>query len=798
MPASTAHPKRFRAVLAWVLLIVVTVLGQASAVQDADLMDRPISAIRIEGLRRVSEQLVRNQLRSAAGGPYDPQTIRNDVALLTRLGEFTLVTAEAQLQTDGSVVVIYRVIEAAIIAEVQVVGNKVISDQDLLAATRLTRGMRRDDFLIENAKRAIETLYRRRGHYLTAVSVEESELQETGILFFRIIEGPRVSIRAIEFVGNTAFNDEQLHAEISTRAAMPLIRRGELDEDRLIDDMAALDRYYRDRGYLDVRVGHTIDLSPDQTEVKVSFFVEEGRRFTIRSIATEPDPLRVFSAEQLAALLQIKPGDVFSRDTIRVSREIIRRAYLQLGYIDLREPQAIRITQRRSSEHAEVDLVLQISEGRPYKVGWVEIKGNSLTQDKVIRRQLRRLRPGRPFDGREIQRSIDRLLRTRLFSDVHITVQDPDPDDPEYRDVLVEVKESNTGSVAFGIAAGSDTGVFGDFRLTQRNFDITDLPESPGELLSGRAFRGGGQRFSMALQPGDEFFRYAVSWTEPRIFDSDNSLRITGAFRDREFRSSGRHLYDEERLSVSTSLGRRIGEFWNASINARFERIELDNIVGNAPVDVFAASGPDNLTSLGFSLTRSTVKTFTRPGEGSRLELALDQVGALGGDFNYTVASLDYTVFLTLHRDFLGRKSILKLNSRVAHIIGGNAPVYERFYLGGRSFRGFDFREVSPKGVDGAGMQTTDPVGGDWLLFLGAQYEVPLIQEALTGVVFLDTGTVVNDPGFEDYRATVGLGIRIYIPQLGPVPIAFDFATPISKQPGDDTQVLSFSAELPF
>ena len=789
---------RCRAVHAWVLLIVVTVLGQASAVQDPDLMDRPISAIRIEGLQRVSEQLVRNQLRSAAGGLYNPQTIRNDVALLTRLGEFTHVTAEAELQNDGSVVVIYRVIEAAIIAEVQVVGNKVISDQDLLAETRLTRGMRRDDFLIENAKRAIETLYRRRGHYLTAVAIDESELQETGILFFRIIEGPRVSIRAIEFVGNTAFNDEQLHAEISTRAALPLIRRGELDEDRLIDDMAALDRYYRDRGYLDVRVGHTIDLSPDQTEVKVSFFLEEGRRFTIRSIATEPDPLRVFSAEQLAALLQIKPGDVYSRDKIRVSREIIRRAYLQLGYVDLRQPQAIRITQRRSSEHAEVDLVLQISEGRPYKVGWVEIKGNSLTQDKVIRRQLRRLRPGRPFDGREIQRSIDRLLRTRLFSDVHITVQDPDPDDPEYRDVLVEVKESNTGSVAFGIAAGSDTGVFGDFRLTQRNFDVTDLPESPGELFSGRAFRGAGQRFSMTLQPGDEFFRYAISWTEPRIFDSDNSLRITGAFRDREFRSSGRRLYDEERLSLSTSLGRRIGEFWDASINARFERIELDNIVDNAPVDIFAASGSDNLTSLGFGLTRSTVKTLTRPGEGSRLELALDQVGALGGDFDYTVASLEYTVFLTLHRDFLGRKSILKLNSRVAHIIGGNAPVYERFYLGGRSFRGFDFREVSPKGLDSADMQTTDPVGGDWLLFLGAQYEVPLIQEALTGVVFLDTGTVVNDPGFEDYRATVGLGIRIYIPQLGPVPIAFDFAVPISKEPGDDTQVLSFSAELPF
>ena len=132
------------------------------------------------------------------------------------------------------------------------------------------------------------------------------------------------------------------------------------------------------------------------------------------------------------------------------------------------------------------------------------------------------------------------------------------------------------------------------------------------------------------------------------------------------------------------------------------------------------------------------------------------------------------------------------------YIFGGDAPVYNRFYLGGRSFRGFDFREVSPKGISLFGTQTDDPVGGDWLFFAGAQYEFPLIQEMLTGVVFLDTGTVINDPGFDDYRASVGAGIRIYIPQFGPVPLAFDFGFPIQKEDSDDTQVFSFSAELPF
>ena len=84
------------------------------------------------------------------------------------------------------------------------------------------------------------------------------------------------------------------------------------------------------------------------------------------------------------------------------------------------------------------------------------------------------------------------------------------------------------------------------------------------------------------------------------------------------------------------------------------------------------------------------------------------------------------------------------------------------------------------------------------MFFAGAQYEVPLISENLTGVVFLDTGTVTDDLGFDEYRASIGVGIRIYIPQFGPIPIAFDLAVPLLKEEGDDTQVLSFSAELPF
>ncbi|MEE8147423.1 MAG: outer membrane protein assembly factor BamA, partial [Longimicrobiales bacterium] len=442
------------------LLIVEVVCGQGLEEDDLDLADRPISEIRIDQLNRVDEQLVRNQLRSAVGEPYDPPTVKDDVARLYRLGEFKSVTAEAELQPDGSVVLIYFVVEAAIISEVQVVGNKLIPDQDLLAAARVARGVPIDPFLIEQAKRAMETLYRERGHYLTTVNVDESELEETGILFFRVIEGPRVKVRAIEFEGNTAFSDRELHSEIQTRTAMPVFRRGELDEERLIDDVAALVRFYTGDGFLDVRVDRTIDISPDSTEAKVTFLIVEGRRYILRSVQTDPDPLRVFSREQIEAMLTIKPGDVYSRRKILTSRQVIRDAYGLMGYLDV----SINATELRSGEQPEVDLLLEMNEGRQYKVGLIGVKGNSLTRDTVIRRNVH-LQPGRPFDAREIQRSADRIRRTRLFGDVDITVQEPDPGNPDYRDVLVEVKEANTGSVNFGVAAGSDTGFFGELSL---------------------------------------------------------------------------------------------------------------------------------------------------------------------------------------------------------------------------------------------------------------------------------------------------------------------------------------------
>lgn len=793
-PSATAR----LALLVAATLLLLGAFARSATAQDADVFrDRPISSLRIDGLQRVARQTVENQIRTAVGDPFDPEVVRADARRINRLGEFKRVEVAVEPKGDGTVVVVYQLEEHAIINEVQVVGNQLISDQDLLGVVRHFPGLARDDFLIEDARQAMAELYRERGHYLASISVNQTQLQENGVLLFEVIEGPRVRVKAVAFEGNDALPDERLYAQVRTRPSIAFIRKGVLDEDVLVEDLAALDRFYKSRGYLDVRVDRRIELSPDSREVKVTFLVDEGQQFTLRSVTARSrfggEPLQVFAPEQIAAIIKIRPGDVYRQDLVDDSVLAVQEAYERLGYLSEGFSRRVEAEAVRTAEGAQVDLLLQIDEGERYRVGLVNINGNFLTRDKVIRR-LVRLRPGHLFDATELAESRRRINETRLFNDVRITLQPPDPVDPETRDVLVEIKERNTGSVNFGVAVGSDAGVFGELSLSQNNFDVTDWPASLDELISGAAFRGGGQRFNMTLRPGNELFQYSISLIEPHIFESDFSLGGSGGWFARQFRD-----YDEERLRATVTLGRALGDFWSASVAVRGERVELNDIDLDAPREVFRDAGPDSLTGVSFNLVRTTLTPRIRPGAGSRLELSYELVGALGGDYDFSTISAELTNYYTLREDFLGRRTTLRLDTRASYLFGGRAPTYERFYLGGGSFRGFDFRTVSPKGFRAdTGQRGDDPVGGTWLFFAGAQYEFPLFGEVLSGVFFVDSGTVVDDVGFDAYRVSAGTGIRLAVPALGPVPIAIDFGFPIVKEDGDESRTLTFSAEVPF
>jgi outer membrane protein insertion porin family len=472
-----------------------------------------------------------------------------------------------------------------------------------------------------------------------------------------------------------------------------------------------------------------------------------------------------------------------------------------MGYVDAR----VQKFELRDESKPEVDLLLVVDEGRHFKTGVINIAGNDITQRKVILRELDNIRPDRPLDTSGQRRNDKfqteaerRLEESRLFEpgSIKMTVQPERPENPGYRDVLLELKETNTGSFNFGAAVSSDAGVTGLVSLNQRNFAWDDFPDSFGELTSGRAFRGGGQIFNISLAPGTELQTYAISLTDPALFDTDYTGSLVGSYRQREYDE-----YDEDRLTGRISLGRRFGQRWGGSIAARFENVDIHNIDPDSPVDLFEVEGASVVTGLGANLVRTTVDSRFRATEGSRVELGAERVGVFGGDYEFTKLNAEYQVYFPIYENFLGLKTVMSVKTAAQYIPEGNdeAPVFERYYLGGSSFRGFRYRTISPKGIRNDTMTLgDDPVGGSWSFFAGTEIEQPVFQDVISVVGFIDSGTVTDDIGFDDYRLSAGVGLRFRVPALGPAPLAFDFGFPILKHFGDRERNFSFTIDLPF
>ena len=758
--------------------------------QAQDLANRPVADIRIEGLKQVTSKLVLNQVRLLKGGPYDAKLVQEDVVRITHLGRFSSVTARVEPRADGSLVVTFVVQELPLLADVLVVGNKALADQELLTLAGLKTGDPIDPFLIERGVRQMQAAYEKQGYFQAQITPDQELLKDANVLIFRVREGASSQIRAIRFENNTIYTDKQLRSKIKSEEAWNLLfvipfKKGEVNREQLEQDAARLRDFYRDNGYLDAQVGRRIEVSPDQKDAVVVFIINEGRQFTVASIRIEGNQL--FSADQILQAMYLKAGDVFASDRLRKTQESLVDLYGKLGFIETR----INIERLFHEKEPKVDLLIKIDEGHAYTVGTVMISGNQTTQDKVAQRQVRGMLPGRRFDRSGIATTETRLKESPFFGDAKVAILG-DPQDFT-RDVLIEVKEKQTGSLSLGAGLGSDLGFSGSIDLTQRNFDITDWPESAGEFFTGRAFRGAGQYFNVALQPGNQYSQYRVSFSEPSLLESGYFLDTNAYYTNWD-----QSLWHEKRMGGNVGLGHRFGDVWSASVRARGESVDITTIDPSAATDVFAVQGNSMLTALALGISRTTTDSRLFPTTGSTLDVSLSRAGLLGGDYDFTKAEASYHKYWTVDEDFFGYKTVVSFRGQAGYIFD-TAPFFERFYTGGRGFRGFKFHGIGPRGIrNDNGQPSEDSIGGNWNFFAGLEYNFPIYQDVLRGVVFTDTGTVQDNIGFDQYRASLGAGVRIKIPFLGQAPFALDFAIPFAKKTGDQTQFISFSIDVPF
>jgi outer membrane protein insertion porin family len=754
-----------------------------SPVPRADLRGRTVEDVRILGNREVSTAIILNVVRTRPGDAFDPDTVREDYQRIYGLRRFTNVEAKVE-PTETGVIVVFVVTEQRQITAITLTGNTAVDTRTLEGVLDIRVGEAIDRFRIALARQAMENLYRDRNYPFAHVEVQPEPLAERGEVVFRIVEGPNVRVRNIDFIGARSFTEDRLKRQIETRTWIWIIRSGAYRPETVEDDVASLQRFYQSKGFFDARVGRRLIWSPDMTELQIEFLIDEGQRYVIDRISFRG--ISRLSEAQLREGLRLREGMTFDGDILQRDIRAIVRAYSPFGFIyqpQSPDPDYLRIDARPifGAQPGTVELVYDVSEGRPFRVGRIIPRGNSRTQDKVVLREMR-VAPGQLYNSGELQDAVERLRATPYFSSAVVT---PIGDDPEVRDVLVEVQEDRTARFLIGGGVNSNGGIGGNLTYEQQNFDIANWPRGWGELFSDRAFVGAGQTFRASVEPGTEATNVSLFFSEPYLFDQAYGFSAEAYFRQRE-----REDYDDERLGGRISFTRRFDFVHSARLSLRGERVKITDI--NDPevraVEILELEGENMLTSVGLQFRRDTTNRGLLPSQGTTTTLAWESFGALGGDFTFQRFTLGWDGYRMLAEDLQERKTVLGLHADIGYITG-DAPFFERFYGGGiGSVRGFRFRGISPR----SGPED-DAVGGSFMLTGSAEVNFPITGENLRGVVFVDAGTVEEDFEIGTIRTSIGAGIRLTLPFLGQTPIAVDLAYPITKDDEDDTQVISFS-----
>jgi outer membrane protein assembly complex protein YaeT len=764
----------------------------ASLPASAQVSDAPpggypstVVEVRFEGLEHVREQTARSYVKTRVGDEFNAEVVRNDEQRLLKSARFSSVVATRTQTTEG-VIVTFIVQERPLVEGLRIEGNKVFSDETLRKELTFGTYSPLNAFEVEAGRQAILAKYTARGYAQAAVETDPEALQDNRVVY-RVVEGPQVRVRDLEFEGNEYYTDWRLSRAVASAERLWPFVDGFLDPEQVQRDLTTIRNLYVSEGFLDVEVDRLLEYSADKTSAALTFVVREGPRYRVNRMIFRGNT--VFGDEELAGRLQLGRGEYYVAETVRRDVERLEETYGELGYINALvderkqylDPTAPLPEWARDLPEEPVGLlnvVFDVQEADQFRVGRVHIRGNDVTQDRVIRRELRFF-PEQLFNTVAVEKSRRGLRETWLFEDVSIT---PVGETPGVRDALVQVEEGRTAEFLIGVGVSTNSGLLGTISLTERNFDILNWPTSWDELTSGHAWRGAGQTFRIVAEPGSELNRFHVEWTEPYLFDRPYSLTTKAFLFDRR-----REDYDEGRYGGVVSLGHLFENRWYGEVSTRLESIELSNLDTNVPPEVAQLNGSTQLVGVKGTLVRDRTDSRWTPTTGDRIRFSYEQVM---GDFTFGRAFAEYRRYHPLYVDAFDRKHVLAGRVSVGHIFG-DAPVFERFYGGGTgSIRGFRYRGIGPRA---APPFDNDPVGGDFEFLAGAEYNFPIVTEQLRGVIFLDTGTVERDFEITTYRASIGAGLRWVVPVLGPVPMSLDFGIPISKDEDDETQLISFT-----
>ncbi|WBH16592.1 outer membrane protein assembly factor BamA [Sphingomonas radiodurans] len=705
-----------------------------AAAPVAPAVERQIKSLRVEGSQRIEAETALSYTKLRIGQTYTNETLDQAIKDLYASDLFADVTVSGAESGD----IVLRVRENPIINRVILEGNKRLKEDKITKEIRLKpRQVFTRTAVRQDVARIVE-LYRRQGRFGASVAPKMVALDQNRVdVVFEISEGPKSKVRQINIIGNEVFDDDKLREQMATKQARLfrlLSSNTTYDQDRLAYDQQKLRQFYLTEGYADFRVTSAVaELTPDKEDFIITYVVEEGARYKFGEVSVDSD-IRDFDDKALAKTLALKKGDWYNAKLVEDTVDSLSQTTGLFGYAFTE----ISPEFQRDKDALTMTINFHIAEAKRSYIERVDITGNTQTQDKVIRREIR-LAEGDAFNSFQVKRSQDRINSLGYFQEKFEIKQTPGST-PDRVILGANVEERATGELQLSAGFSSLERFILQFNITQRNF------------------RGKGQELRLGVNYSSYSKSVELGFTEPYLFDKNIAVGVDVFRRDfNAFNFVGNDrqtTYSQVSTGFQVRAGVPMTEYW--SLSARYglsyDEVGLDDqffrngqcsplIAGRYLCD---AIGNRLTSSVGYSLIYDSLNSRLRPTAGQRFTFSQDFAG-LGGDVKYLRTRFDAAKYWGIGSGFV--LSALAEGGYIRSFEGDRGPgidgirITDRFYLGEPQFRGFNIRGVGPRvqripyTTDATGKQvlvtdrnsiTDDALGGKAYYLSRLELEIPL------------------------------------------------------------------------
>ena len=725
-----------------------------------------IKKIIVSGEKRLSKSFILNFLPTYPNTKFNDEVLNQFTKDLYNTGLFS----DVNLEIKGEILQIF-VNEYPIINEVSFTGNDLLDNEQLNDIVMISP---RDTLNLDKINEAVDkirTEYQKIGRYLAEVKPQKVKLGEGRVnLNFVINEGSLLTVKNINFVGNQNFSNNELKSIISTKedAWYKLFGSNKFVPERLEYDRKKLKEFYNQRGYIDFKVEIARgDLLPDISGFNLNFIVKEGKRYTVNDLVIESSLINDNKKKILLKEIYLKKEEYFNSRALDESIKFLVEEFELLGF------NFIRVFPKIKKDKNLVNILFSIKEGSEKYINKITIIGNTRTNDNVIRRELSLLE-GDPFNKSKLTTSISALRRLGYFQSVNYRL---DEIDSNLIDIILDVKETNTGSVSFGVGYSSLNNTSFSFGLNEKNF------------------LGEGKKVRLQADLSEKKSTYNIGVTEPYFLD--RHLSLYGDIFNQETENTKGDI-----KSSSSGFGFGIG-FTNQSLTQSFKyKLSTSETTTSSTSTAASETGEEGIeiitSSITHSISKDTRDSYFNPTSGYNWKFS-NTVAGIGGDATFYKSILNSRIYYPInYGDYVfGFKS----GAGFITAIDDKITSSNRFLLGGKKLRGFDNGGLGPRDTG-----NNQAVGGNNFYNFSFELKSNKFMPEDTGLewlVFSDIGSIwgtdyeTNVKGFDDIepRITSGFGLAMVTP-VGPLQMIWGF--PLQSQDYDVEENFQFSIGTSF